>query len=287
MIRKYLSQQYPREENKWKIILPVSLFIALFVLIFQPFGLSNYQNPHKFLILAGYGFVTLIILAVDLIVLPFLFQGSYREEKWTVLKEIFYLVFILVTIGLGNLLYSAWMIGIKLSLANILIFQVFTVAIGIIPITAITLIKQNYLFRKYSESAARISSSLSHQEKDIPMNDLLKITSESGTDEVSLLISSLVFVKSEGNYITVGYLKNGRIAKTLLRNTMKYAEERLSCQPSVFKCHRSWLVNLDKIERVSGNSQGLKLSMEGYEEHVPVARNLAGEFKRIIQERSV
>lgn len=287
MIRKYLAQQYPREENKWKIILPVSLFIALFVLIFQPFGLSNYQNPHKFLILAGYGVVTLVILAIDLIVLPFLVQGSYREEKWTVLKEILYFVVILVTIGLGNMLYSAWMIGIKLNLINILIFQVFTVAIGIIPITAITLIKQNYLFRKYSESAARLSSRLSHQEKDIPMNDWLKIASESGTDEISLLISSLVFVKSEGNYITVGYLKNGRMAKSLLRNTMKYAEDLLSCQHSVFKCHRSWLVNLDKIEKVTGNSQGLKLSMEGYEELIPVARNLAGEFKRIIQERSV
>ena len=65
-------------ENKWKLILPISLFIALFMLIFKPFGLSELEIEFRWLILAGYGAVTFIILILDLLILPLIFPGYRR-----------------------------------------------------------------------------------------------------------------------------------------------------------------------------------------------------------------
>jgi len=285
LIRKYLSQRYPFEENKWNIIITISLFVAFFMITFQPFGLNEYQGQYKLIVLAGYGMVTFAILLIDMIALPAYFRENFREEKWTVMKELLYFLLILFTIGLGNLLYSSWYLGFRLNFSNVLIFQGFTIAIGIIPITALTIIKQSYLNRKNKERAAQITSELIHHRYENTDENLVRITSEGGKEEINLMARDLIFIKSDGNYITVDYLKNGKSTRILLRNTMKYAEELLAPFPPVYKCHRSWLINIEKIVKVTGNSQGLRLQLEGFEEDIPVARNLTGEFRQIMHEK--
>jgi hypothetical protein len=81
LIRKYLSQRYPLEENKWKIIIPISLFIAFFMIIFQPFGLDEIQVNYKYMVFAGYGLVTFIILVIDLWIIPTLYPKAFCEEQ--------------------------------------------------------------------------------------------------------------------------------------------------------------------------------------------------------------
>jgi len=80
LIRKYLIQRYPLEENKWKIIIPISLFVAFFIIIFQPFGLDEWPSDYKYLFFSGYGLVTFIILVINLWILPALFPKSFCEE---------------------------------------------------------------------------------------------------------------------------------------------------------------------------------------------------------------
>jgi hypothetical protein len=103
MIWKYLNQRYPSEGNKWNIILPISLFVGLFMVVFQPFGLSGLESEHKYLILAGYGAVTFTILSFDLFLLPLIFPKALSDENWTVLKEILFMIWVLFSLGLGNL----------------------------------------------------------------------------------------------------------------------------------------------------------------------------------------
>jgi len=282
LIRNYLSQRYPYEENKWKLIIPISLFIGLFMVIFQPFGLNDVGTQLKFLMLAGYGLVTFIILISNLVLIPALFPNTFREEKWTIGKELFFLLWILFTVGLGNLLYSTWVMDFLLTLNNMLIFQAYTLVVGIIPITALTLIKQNYLKHKNEERAKIISSSLAGLTQNEPTAEKVKFGSDTGKEQVSLLVSDLLFIKSDGNYITVGYLRNGKMTKTMLRNTMKYAADLMEPYPFILQCHRSWLVNLGRIKKVSGNSQGLRLLVEGFDEEIPVARNQSASFRKKI-----
>ena len=281
-IRKYLFQCYPVEGNVWRIIIPISLFIGLFIIVFQPFGLSDLESDYKFLILTGFGLVTFIILILNLILIPSLLPGIFKEEKWTVLKELFFLLWILFTVGLGNLLYSSWTMEFRLTISNILIFQSYTLAIGIIPITFLTLFKQNYLKRKNMASAGQLSSVLDKRNSENNEALLIRIASDNEKDGLSVNVHDLLFIKSDGNYITTGYLKNGKLNRVLLRNTMKYAVDLMVPFPFIFQCHRSWLINLHKITGVSGNSQGLRIVIEGFEEDIPVARNKTSELRRRI-----
>jgi hypothetical protein len=278
-IRNYLSQRYPLEENIWKIILPISVFISLFMMIFQPFGLDDLQMKFKGLMLAGYGLVTLLVLILDLIILPRLLPKQIRDDEWSVLKEMFFLLWILFTVGLGNFAYSSLVLGFTLSISNILVFQAYTIAVGIIPVTAVTLIKLNYLKRKNESTAEQISATLvPHAFNGLPGQEVCFL-GENQKEELRVNTHDILFIRSEGNYITVGYLKNGKPAQVLLRNTMKYATGLLAAFPSHFQCHRSWMVNLDRIIGVRGNSQGLRVVIRDIGEDIPVARKNIPSFR--------
>jgi hypothetical protein len=282
LIRKYLSQRYPLEENKWKIIIPISLFIAFFMIIFQPFGLDEIQVTYKYMVFAGYGLVTFIILVIDLWIIPTLYPKAFREEQWTVYKEILFLLWILFTVGLGNLIYSVWFIGFHLTFTTIIIFQGFTLAVGVIPITALILIKQNYLSRRNRDRAELITTALPGRGADDDTDQQIRISSDNEKEYVVMMVQDFLFIKSDGNYITVGYLKNGKITRALLRNTMKYAVDLMEPYPILFQCHRSWLVNLHRISEVLGNSQGLRIIIDGFEEEIPVARKIMTAFRQAI-----
>jgi DNA-binding LytR/AlgR family response regulator len=52
---------------------------------------------------------------------------------------------------------------------------------------------------------------------------------------------------------------------------------------SFFRCHRSYIVNMDKVTKVKGNSQGYRLCFNELHDTVPVARKMNEELKRKIR----
>jgi DNA-binding LytR/AlgR family response regulator len=81
----------------------------------------------------------------------------------------------------------------------------------------------------------------------------------------------LLFIESSDNYCTVVYLENGQLVKPLLRSSLSRLESQID-MPHIVRCHRSYVVNLDRVERVTGNAQGYKLHLMGGQLQVPVAR---------------
>jgi len=53
-------------------------------------------------------------------------------------------------------------------------------------------------------------------------------------------------------------------------------------KPGIYRCHRSFLVNLSNIKTVTGNSNGFKIHFKNYNKHVPVSRSYTNEFKKLI-----
>ncbi len=60
-------------------------------------------------------------------------------------------------------------------------------------------------------------------------------------------------------------------------------ENQLSAYPNIFRCHRAYLVNMFKIEKVTGNSQGYLLSFRESDLKVPVSRKQTNSFNACYQ----
>jgi len=272
MIKEYIRQPYPLFESRWRIILSISLFVSLFILIFQPFGISNYTGEFKPLFEAGYGIVTFIVLIIDLFLFPLFLDEWFDSQKWTVFKQMIWQVWILFSIGLGNFLYSSLFLRFTDGLNAFLTFQFYTLVVGIIPILIITILHQNSLLSKNLKLAGEMNADLLSEELLSP-DEKVRIMAENNKDKLEINLSDFSYLSSTGNYVQVYFLVNNELRNVLLRNTLKHIEEQVRQSPSIIKCHRAFLVNKDKIIRVKGNSQGLRLILKDTMEEIPVSRN--------------
>ena len=68
-------------------------------------------------------------------------------------------------------------------------------------------------------------------------------------------------------------LDENTLKKVTYRVTLSSLEIQLKEASSLIRCHRSYLVNLNKVKNISGNAQGLKLELINQSEIIPVSRN--------------
>lgn len=282
MISAYLKQPYPYLVNKWKVISIVSLFIALFLLVLQPLGLNQIPSPYKNLLICGYGVVSFAVLVIDWILIPRLFPSWFAGKNWTVLKQILWQFWVLFSIGMGNYLYSAMLFPAFWGIKGVLFFQIYTCAIGVIPIVSVTIINQNIRLRNNLQQAVLFNEGLTTSRHPKAIQDKITLVADNQKDRFEINVSDLIYIEAAGNYLQIGYRKEDKFAKTLLRNTLQNIETQLNDHPSLEKCHRAYLVNIHQIKGMTGNSQGLKLQMSlGIE--IPVSRTFSKQLKSKIE----
>ncbi len=97
-----------------------------------------------------------------------------------------------------------------------------------------------------------------------PPSELLSLTGERGKLILAVNYDSLIFIKSDGNYVRVHYLKGENQVHELIRMSMKELESKVD-NPCIKRIHRSCLINTTKIDSYKKERKGYKLQMK----HVP------------------
>jgi len=283
MIKQYLNQPYPFFEKSWKTILSVGLFISFFMVFFEPFGLSSLQYKYHLYFEMGYGVVTIFTLLILQLLFPLLFRKKFSPSKWTVMKQIIWQIGVLFSIGLANFMYSSILFHFSNNLNAFLHYQFYTLAVGVIPIVVITVTVQNRLLAENLKIANEYNNSFVVKTKDSIGEEKVCLMAENSKDKLEVDSSDLIYITSIGNYIQAFYLKEKELKSILLRNTLKQTEDQLKDNHAMIKCHRAFIINKNKIVRVKGNSQGLRLVLDGTDEEIPVSRNLSKSLMDIIQ----
>jgi len=300
---KLLNQPFPIEDSLGRHIqraVIIGLFIGLFLVIFQPFGMSDWQIDHKLAKLLGFGAITFVVTAFSFIVWPLLFPKPFSDEHWTVGREILLVMSNILLIAIANRLYLEWLIGKSGEGVGWGDMILITFIIAVFPVTGAIVYSYIRQLKKYSQSAAELPVHMvddkvqSQPEEDTVHSEhknraMLTLVAENEKDTIQLLASDLLFIESSDNYSTVVYLKreaNGQMrpTKPLIRSSLSRLEGQLE-QPHIVRCHRSFIVNLDRVERVTGNAQGYKLHLLDGQFQVPVARKyndtLVAELKAL------
>lgn len=295
---RLLSQPYPTEESVRRILIKtvaIGSFVGLFLLIFQPFGLDDWQPSAKALKIMGFGIVTMLVMVADALLLPVFFPHYFLDQHWTVGREIIRTLLLVVLIAIGNRFYLAWLFNTTSLSYSWLPIMGMTFIVGIFPTIGAILLNYIVQLRKYSHAAAEIAdrSDLSQQREpwlqeqvsavrpaDTP-DSMLNLVADNEKDSLILRAEKLLFIESSDNYCTVVYLActvagAEQTLKPLLRTSLSRLETQIAgrqgLQSHLVRCHRSYIVNLNRVERVTGNAQGYKLHMFGGQFQVPVAR---------------
>ncbi len=279
---KILSQPYPYpQQTPLRRLLQCLLegvFIAGFLIVFQPFGTTEWQNPNKNLFLCGYGLITMLAGLIVRMVLPYFFKTYFVEADWTIGREILTLLLLLALITTGNVLFSNFTFGLSFTFLGFGSMFFLVLLLGFFPISFGILINYIYKLKKYSEPVVIAPPSV--QEATQPVNQPIKLIAENEKDTFEVNAEDLFFIESSDNYSTIHFLKNNTLQKELLRSSLSRLETQIA-SPKIVRCHRSYIVNMDKVARVSGNAQGYKFHLQPAELTVPVARKYSGLVEKL------
>lgn len=270
-------------KKQLKQICLAGFIVFSFFFVFQPFGLK--VEPFDIILKSSvyYGIGTIVISVINNLVIPYLFANYFNEKFWTLGRNLIYGIWYWFSVALtmviiGKLIFPKTLISFD-SLLKMLLY-VFVLGQSIFII--ISYINQNFQNNKHKAISDEIQNKISGSYSN---KELAYITFSITFDfDKNITTSSICFVEALGNYLKVFWeTADNKTQNIVIRKSLSDLENELSGLEYFFKSHRSFIVNINKIEKVSGDSQGLKLKMKNNEQVIPVSRSKVKEFKNLFQ----
>lgn len=273
---------YPVNESIKSRLLTCVLFgsfVSLFLFIFQPFGLSALPISIA-LISIAYGMICFAMMVILNVIVYLSLPDYFSEDNWTTKKELLWTILNVLLIGLANTIFSFLIKTAVFTWWNLFLFEAYTIALAVFPLTVSILLNQARLSNKFEQQSQPLNNSIENKKSSFDIETIPSvITIGSGTEEVTLLVDNFLYAKSDDNYVTVYYLDNTTVSQKTIRNTLKATYALFAEHKEIFKCHKSYIVNFKHVERISGNAQGFKLHLKGTDKILPVSRSLNGTIK--------
>jgi hypothetical protein len=288
---------------RWLFSLLLPLYILAFFLVLEPLkgDIVNYNYPFVEVICIYFAYV--IIIAFFCISLPLLIPKFFKAENFSLVRFFswFFLLFISGTIVSyffdsqhqpnGNTLewallyFKSYMLPSCVFLTSIILpfFLIYN------PKSKTAKIEQNETHSIIPESYAIIP-----QDQPMPVCDLpiLKFTDANGKNMLEIPLENLYYITSTNNYIEVFYRKedcpqqNNAVVfaptRLLLRNTLKTLEEQYAHIPELYRCHKAYIVNKQKLIKVKGNAKGHTLVLQDIAVEIPVSRSKNSEIECLL-----
>lgn len=288
----WLHASYPFEHtvsDKRDTIIALSLLASLILLLLQPFG---FVPINRMTMSGGYLIISVVLFVINFYGFPKAFPLWFEESKWSVQRAFLFLLYNFLVIGLWTHVFRA--LVIKNDLAYLISGEELLLGVGKIMMIGLgasvllILIRYNLLARKHLQASQDLNNRLReqlHKLTPVDTEETVELTLENKS--VVFKRSQLNYVKSEGNYISLHIASDNKYIPKIYRARMKVVEEALSSFPEFFRCHRSFMVNLNRIESSHGNSQGLFIKVVEEEIQIPVARPKIKFLRERIAEASV
>jgi hypothetical protein len=289
-----LKSPYPADNSPFSFFrygLGSGLFVFLFFSVFEPFGFSLLPEAPRRALFIGYGLVTCLAIALNGMLLPRLRPRFFREENWSLGRQILWMCWVTLIIGLGCYLLSGAVCahyGLPAQWVRLRTIVLDTFFIAIFPITVINLANYARLLWRNSrivqEANLRLEQPAARPlpKKDFPPQVVLVAENDKDTFRADLI--DILYISAEENYVQI-YYKSEKPVRMLLRSSLTRIERQLQpFYPRLFRCHRTCIVNTAQIVKVAGNAQGLKLTLKDLSATIPVARRYVDEFRRVIRD---
>ncbi len=318
MKRNIFHQPFPLNDWLWfrQRGIGFGLFIFLFLLLFKPFSLHLYNNTQLLYTALLYGSITSLVILGSGYLFVNMITPRISEESWTLGKQIIFNVLLMICIALANIFIMQAVHNILLPLWWYFLMLKWVIMLGVIPIAISELVSYNRYLHRHLENARLISDMLDDvkaennqnairtatvsteretntKENDPVIGSLFRssvneviVTGENNGDRLVLPGDKLLAVQALDNYVNIFWEEHHTLQTTLIRNTLTHVAEQLKDVPCIYKTHRGWLVNTNRVSKVEGNAQSLKLQVDLLSQPVPVSRSNISGYRQLCSRRS-
>jgi DNA-binding LytR/AlgR family response regulator len=132
-----------------------------------------------------------------------------------------------------------------------------------------------WLYFSWRDKKEQIESMAEMQVFSDNTRDMIAFYDDKSALKFSVKKENLLYLESTENYITICYLNKDKVSKYLLRDTMKKMEENFA-GTEIIRCHRSYMVNFEKVKVIRKDREGLKLEFDNQDViDIPVSKTYA------------
>lgn len=287
-VRNWLQKPYPFYSNArqgWILGSWIGLFIVVFCMVFRPFGMTLVSPLEQLGLSVGFGFATFVISVLNMVLLPRLFPKQLNGHHWKIYHEILWVLYLILSIATLNFLLTHLFFDIPAPYITFVRLLLITMAVAIIPGVGVILYKQA---QQYKQAALTNHPTVEVKpEIDVQSQvstDRLTLYSSNQKQQLSLKADQLYYICAAGNYVEVYFWDGEKLTRSLLRNTLSAVEDKLQAFPDLFRCHRAYLINADKISYVKTRNQKYQLFLLEVPDPIPVARSQVARLKERLGE---
>jgi DNA-binding LytR/AlgR family response regulator len=254
-IPAYLTEK----NNVIRLILFTAAFALLFINIFKPFGSRDWYkiSDLKFFIFASLIVLVgmLVVVISRLIMLAYVRKNSinYGQYGLWVLAEI-------LSMSMFYALFTKFIPEENAMRDFVQIFNDSAFHASLILLLPYAILWLYFSWRDKSHMLEKLSQE--EQPAEVPKKSLVAFPDEKGELKISIMLENLLYVDSADNYATIHYLNKSKLSHFLLRNSLKWMEENLTAESSLVRCHRSFIVNLDKVKVLRKTKDGIYLELD-------------------------
>jgi DNA-binding LytR/AlgR family response regulator len=268
-IQKPIPHYLVEKKNILRLVLFTSLFALVFINIYSPFGADKWFNLTKLEFLTYSSLVILtgvLVVVVSRIIM-------YHVCKKHLINLLQYLTWIMAEIMFMALFYALFE---KFVLKDV---RIFTDLVRLSALnTALVLLlpySVTWLYFSWRDTKEQIERMEEMQAFSGNTRDMIPFYDDKSILKFSVKKESLLYLEATENYISICYLNKGKVSKYLLRDTMKKMEENFS-GTEIIRCHRSFMVNFEKVKVIRKDKDGLKLELDNPSVNdIPVSKTYA------------
>ncbi|MHB0755671.1 LytTR family transcriptional regulator DNA-binding domain-containing protein [Polaribacter sp. M15] len=281
IIKDWLNTPYyfnPSVLFKLKTSLTLGSFVFLFLYIFKPFSLASFEN-YLLEYTATIGFFGAIASFLVLYIPPLLFTNYFHEDRWTIGKNLFLIIIAIFFISIVLWYYTDIYKDDKdLERMSLPIFMFYTYLVGAIPVLLSIYLNERNLRRKRRKRVKEIKTYKEKKrlEKEKILIPKVTIFSDNKKESICINTNNLVYVTSQGNYASF-FIKeeDNEIKEKILRVTLTKIEKELENYSKIIRCHKSYIINTNYVDDISGNARGYLLKSDIISFPIPVSRSFS------------
>lgn len=253
--QKPLPHYLFQKRNIVSLILFTSAFALVFINIYAPFGADKWFKLTKLEFLTYSSLVILTGVLVVVISRIIIYQLCKRHS----INLLQYLIWIFAEIMFMALFYTIFekfILRDSRDFTELIKRSAENTALVLLIPYSVSWLYFSWLDKKEQiERMADIQSMTGSTRGMIPFYD------DKSVLKFSVKKENLLYIESTENYVSICYLNKGKIAKYLLRDTMKKIEESFA-GTEIIRCHRSYMVNFEKVKVIRKEKDGLILELD-------------------------
>ncbi len=247
-----LNQKIPAylisKRNIVRLIIFTAGFALLFINIYSPFDVRNWFGLNlksqelffysSLIILTG-----VLVAVISRLLLYYYNRKVIRTKIWA------FLLIIGVEVIFMSLFYTVYE-SVFIKTDNREFIEVFKVSLQNTALVLLLPYAVLWLYFSWQDKTNKLKELTESEEvKSTERKRMIPFLDEKGTMRITLKIEDVLYLKGADNYVSIYYKGKNAVSKFLLRNTLKNVEYQLEDLP-VTRCHRSYMVNFEKVKIV-------------------------------------